>query len=50
MWFNESVPEYYEKGINFVPSAFDTKPNALSDTGAFVAYSGKNTGYHDFLI
>lgn len=31
--------------MNFIPFDFYTKPNALTDTGAFVAYSGKNTGY-----
>lgn len=40
-----SVPEYYESGINFTPSDSETRHNALSDTGAFVAYSGSKTGY-----
>lgn len=40
-----SVPEYYELGINFTPSDAETRHNALSDTGAFVAYSGSKTGY-----
>lgn len=38
------VPEYYEKGVNFSPSDAETRTNSLTDTGAFVAYSGKNTG------
>ena len=39
-----SVPEYYESGINFTPSDAETRHNILSDTGAFVAYSGSKTG------
>ena len=39
------VPEYYERGVNFQPSDAQTRTNSLTDSGAFVAYSGKNTGY-----
>ncbi len=31
-------------GINYIPSDAETRHNELSDTGAFVAYSGVKTG------
>ena len=36
--------------MNFVPSDTLTRGNALSSTGAFVSYSGKNTGYQCYVI
>jgi phosphoenolpyruvate carboxykinase (ATP) len=41
---NLSVPEYYECGVNFTPSDPNIPRNAISNTGAFVAYSGAKTG------
>lgn len=41
---NFRVPEFYEYGINFTPSDPNIQRNAISDTGAFIAYSGAKTG------
>jgi len=41
---NLSVPEYYEYGINFTPSDPNVHRNEISNTGAFIAYSGAKTG------
>ncbi len=41
---NLSVPEYYEYGINYTPSDATIPRNAISSTGAFIAYSGAKTG------
>lgn len=41
---NLSVPEFYEYGVNFSPSDPTVQRNAISSTGAFIAYSGAKTG------
>lgn len=41
---NLSVPEYYECGLNVTPSDTEVKVSEISNTGAFVAYSGAKTG------
>lgn len=38
------VPEFYEYGVNFTPSDPTVHRNEISNTGAFIAYSGAKTG------
>jgi len=44
------VPEYYEFGLTAKPADNDTRISCLADSGAFVAYSGKCTGYIHFNL
>jgi hypothetical protein len=42
------IASFYEHGMKYAPSDRNTKMNTISNTGAFVAYSGAKTGY--FLV
>lgn len=41
---NLSVPRYYELSVTHNPAHPKTPPSCLSDTGAYVAYSGEKCG------
>ena len=43
------MPEYYEFGMTAKPADSDTRISCLADSGAFVAYSGRCTGYLQYL-